>query len=50
MEDEPGIEQPEVELDSEDLFTRATDLFKPALAALLLDLIEIGDDLTIDKR
>lgn len=48
--DDPGAEQPEAELDEENLFTRTIDPFKPARFQRLLELIEIGDDLTTSKR
>lgn len=49
-EDEPGAEQPDGELNDEDLFSRTTDPFKPARVKRILDLIQIGDDLTIEQR
>ncbi|KZP06435.1 hypothetical protein FIBSPDRAFT_764410, partial [Athelia psychrophila] len=48
--DDPGTEQPEVELDEENLFTRTTDPFKPERVKRIQELIEIGDDLTTSQR
>lgn len=41
-EEDPGTEQPEVDLDNENLFTRTTDPFKATRVQRVLDLVEIG--------
>ncbi|KAJ6598727.1 hypothetical protein B0H10DRAFT_2323768, partial [Mycena sp. CBHHK59/15] len=47
----PGTEQPEIIVDGDtSIFTRHTDPFNPARVARILDVVEIGDDLTAEER
>ncbi|KAJ6597986.1 hypothetical protein B0H10DRAFT_2231781 [Mycena sp. CBHHK59/15] len=47
----PGTEQPEIRVDEDaSMFTRHTDPFNPARIARILEVVEIGDDITPEER
>ncbi|KAJ7110878.1 hypothetical protein C8R44DRAFT_633823, partial [Mycena epipterygia] len=47
----PGTEQPEIRVDEDtSVFTRHTDPFNPARIARILEVVEIGDDITPEER
>ncbi|KAJ7809148.1 hypothetical protein B0H14DRAFT_3481717 [Mycena olivaceomarginata] len=47
----PGTEQPEITVDDDaSIFTRHTDPFNPACIAKILEVVEIGEDISIAER
>jgi hypothetical protein len=46
----PGTEQPEIGVDEDtSVFTRHSDPFNPARVAKILEVVEIGDDVTREE-